>query len=426
MALQATRQPRRLHGAVGRIRNTRGSPMRIAYFDCFSGASGDMILAACVDAGLDVEQLRQDLAALGLGGYRIEASSVCKQGFAATRFEVHLAPEADRPHRHLKDIREILEAGRLPDRVRRQAEAIFTRLAEAEAKVHGTPVEQIHFHEVGAVDAVVDIVGACLALDRLGIEQVRVSPIPTGGGSVRCEHGSIPVPAPATAELLKGVPLADCDEVGELITPTGAAILTTLAHDFGPVPAMVIRHIGIGAGSREGRARPNLLRLLIGEAVGPANAGEADEILAMEANLDDISGELVGYVIERLFDTGALDVFCAPIYMKKNRPATRITVLAPPALREALEEVLFAETTTFGIRTYPVRRSKLSRTVEKVRTEFGEIRVKVGRRGGSVVRVAPEFEDCREAARRSGRPLIEVMELTRQAWQRQAGASRRG
>jgi len=397
--------------------------MPIAYFDCFSGASGDMILAACVDAGLDVAQLRRGLAALGIEGYHIETSSIRKQGFAATQFEVQLDPDTDRPHRHLKDIRAILSTSRLPDSARRRAESIFTRLAEAEAKAHGTTIEKVHFHEVGAVDAIVDIVGVCLAMDLLGIDKVRVSPIPTGSGTVQCEHGIIPVPAPATAELLKGVPLADCDEPGELTTPTGAAILTTLADNFGPLPAMVVRQIGIGAGYRNGKNRPNILRLLIGEAVEPSESDEIDEILSIEANLDDVTGEVVGYVVERLFDAGALDAFCSPIYMKKNRPATQITVLAPPALREPIEEILFVETTTFGVRSYPVRRSKLSRSIEAVQTEFGEIRVKVGRLGGTVVRVAPEFDDCREAARKSDRSLSEIMELARQAWQQQTAGS---
>ena len=387
--------------------------MRTAYFDCFSGASGDMILGACLDAGVELDDLRQDLAGLGVKGYTIDAGRVRKQGFAATRFEVRIDPETDEPHRHLKHIREIIDASRLPEPVRDRALAIFTRLAEAEAAAHGTTIDKVHFHEVGAIDAIVDIVGICVALDRLGIERVCCSPIPTGSGTARCRHGVIPVPAPATAALLKGFPLADCDEPGELTTPTGAAILTTLAEAFGPLSAMVIERIGVGAGRRDGRSRPNILRLLIGEV---ADADESDEIIVLQANVDDVSGEVIGYVQDRLFVAGALDVYTTPIYMKKNRPATQLTVLAPPALAETMENILFAETTTFGIRRHLARRRKLSRAVETVQTDAGPIGIKVGRRGGQVVTASPEFEDCRQAAQRTGTPLREVMDRARQAW----------
>lgn len=400
--------------------------MRIAYFDCFSGASGDMILAACLNAGLDLGALRERLALLGVEGYRIDAAPVRKQGFAATGFEVSCDPDTAKPHRHLKHIIDILDRSALPERIRRRAAAIFTRLAKAEAAVHGSTIEKVHFHEVGAIDAIVDIVGACIAMDLLTIERIVVSPIPPGSGSVRCDHGLMPVPAPATAELLKGVPLAACDEPGELITPTGAAILTTLADSFGPVPAMSIERIGVGAGRRDGQTRPNILRLIIGQTVDAAGDDEADEVLVLQANLDDVTGQVLGHVCEKLLEAGALDVFTTPIYMKKNRPATEISVLAPPAAREAMEEILFAETTTFGIRGHAVRRSKLSRAIEAVTTDFGMIRVKVGRRGDRVVRVSPEFDDCREAARQHDRPLLEVMEAARRAWYRQAGSEPAG
>ncbi|HSW47296.1 MAG TPA: nickel pincer cofactor biosynthesis protein LarC [Phycisphaerae bacterium] len=398
--------------------------MKIAYFDCFSGASGDMILAACIDAGLELEQLRRKLSLLGVEGYRIDAQPIKKQGFAATQLEVVLDPNAPRPHRHLRHILEILDHSRLPETVCRQAVAIFTRLAEAEAAVHGTTPEKVHFHEVGAIDAIVDVVGACAALEQLGIERVYVSPIPPGSGTITCEHGQMPVPAPATVRLLEGVPLAACEEVGELITPTGAAILTTVAAGYGPIPAMTIERVGVGAGRRDGRGRPNILRLIVGQAAEASDAEEADQILVLQANLDDVTGQVLGHVCEKLLAAGALDVFNTPIYMKKNRPATELTVLAEPAARSAIEDILFAETTTFGLRVWPVQRSKLSRSIEAVRTEVGEIRVKVGRRGERVVRVSPEYEDCRQAADRSGRPLIDVMELVRQAWHRQADSSR--
>lgn len=395
--------------------------MRIGYFDCFSGASGDMILAACAGAGLDIEQLGHDLAGLGIAGYRIEVQCIRKQGMAAWQFDVQVDPDTERRHRHLGDVRQILDQAELPEAVRRRADAIFTRLAQAEAAVHGTSIEKVHFHEVGAVDAIVDIVGASLAVEQLGLERIVVSPIPTGSGTVTCEHGTMPVPAPATAELLKGVPLADCEEPGELTTPTGAAILTTLADAFGPLPAMTIARVGVGAGRREGVTRPNLLRLLIGQS-GPDSQAETDEILVFQVNLDDISSEVIGHVCEKLFDSGALDVYTTPIYMKKSRPGVELTVLAAQAMRETVEQVLFSETTTFGIRVQTVRRSKLARVHDTVETRFGPVRVKVGRRNGQVVRVAPEFEDCRERAVESGRPLIEVMQAARQAWHDAHGA----
>jgi uncharacterized protein (TIGR00299 family) protein len=396
--------------------------MRIAYFDCFCGASGDMILAACIDAGLEVDLLGRQLALLGVEGYQIKAQTITKQGFASTQLDVILDPTVSQTHRHLRHILEILERSSLPHAVCQRAAAIFIRLAEAEAAVHGTTPEKVHFHEVGAIDAIVDVVGACLALEHLGVERVFVSPVPPGSGSIRCDHGEMPVPAPATAALLKGVPLAACDEPGELITPTGAAILTTLAAGFGPLPAMTIERIGVGAGRREGKTRPNILRLLIGQAADVPNPEETDEILVLQANLDDVTGQVLGHVCEKLLQVGALDVFTSPIYMKKNRPATEITVLAPPPARATIEDILFAETTTFGVRVWPVQRSKLSRSFETVRTEVGDIRIKVGRRAGEVVRVSPEYEDCRLATERTHRPLIEVMELARQAWHQQAGS----
>lgn len=376
-----------------------------------------MILAACLDAGLDLDLLRQDLAKLALPGYTIDAQKVRKEGFAATQFEVVIDEAAPRKHRHLKHVIEIIEAGQVPPRVRERAVAIFTRLAEAEAAVHGTSVEKVHFHEVGAVDAIVDVVGACMALERLEIEQVHVSPIPTGSGTVRCEHGLMPVPAPATAMLLRGVPLADCEEQGELITPTGAAILTTLAAGYGPLPAMTLQSVGVGAGRRAGKTRPNLLRLMIGQVADAAPADESDQLLVLEANLDDASGQVLGHVCKLLLEAGARDVFTVPIYMKKNRPATLIIVLAPPELREAMEEILFRETTTFGVRSHLAQRRILAREMVTVTTQFGDIRVKVGKRAGQLVRVTPEYEDCRAAAERSGQPLIDVIEAARRAWQ---------
>jgi len=380
--------------------------MRIAWFDCFSGASGDMILGACLDAGAPIEAVRAELATLPLAGYELLAQKIRKQGFAATQVEVRMDPAAERPHRHLKHVRQIIEDSRLSDRVKARAVAVFTRLAEAEAAAHGTTIEKVHFHEVGAVDAIVDVVGACVALDLLGVDEVRCSPIPTGTGTVTCEHGVMPVPAPGTANLLRGVPLAACDEPAELTTPTGAAILTTLATAFGPLPAMTLERTGYGAGRREGRTRPNLLRVLLGRSQADR---ESDEILVIEANIDDSTPEVLGYVVEKLLTAGAVDAFCTPIYMKKNRPAVMITALVEPARQSAIEDIILGETTTFGLRSYRAGRTKLDRSHVVVETPYGAIRVKVGRRGGRLVTASPEFEDCRAAAERAGVPLREVM-----------------
>jgi len=380
--------------------------MRLAYFDCFSGASGDMIVGACIDAGVPLETIRAALAGLRVTGYTLQAARVRKQGLAATQFRVTVDPAADKPHRHLHHIRQLIEDGSLKPAVRTWAIQVFTRLAEAEAAAHGTSMEHGHFHEVGAIDAIVDIVGACAALDALGIDEVRCSPIPTGHGTITCEHGVLPVPAPGTAALLKGVPLAECDEPGELTTPTGAALLTTLATAYGPMPAMTIESIGYGAGQREGKTRPNLLRLLVGRT---GTSAEADQIAVLEANVDDCTPETVAYAVEKLLAAGALDAFCTPIYMKKGRPAVMVSVLAEPARRQELEAILFAETSTFGIRSYRAERRKLGRSYTEVDTPYGRIRLKVGRHGDKVVSVSPEYEDCRAAAERTGVPLREIM-----------------
>jgi hypothetical protein len=386
--------------------------MRIGYFDCFSGASGDMILGALVSAGLSPETLRAELAKLRLEDYRLEVRQITKQGFAAARVEVRTTGTP--AQRHLADITGIIDASDLADPIKQQAGLIFTRLAEAEAKVHGTSVEQVHFHEVGAVDAIVDIVGAVIGTQALGLERIVCSPIPTGSGTVQCAHGILPIPAPATTELLIGVPLADCDEVGELITPTGAAVLTTLAQRFGPLPAMKIERCGYGAGARDGQRRPNVLRLLVGE--GPVMDEETDEVVVLEANLDDSTGEQIGHAFEALFAAGALDVFVLPIMMKKNRPGVLLSVLVQPDRQAACEQVLFAETTTFGVRRHLCTRQKLARSTETVSTRFDEIRIKVGRRGGRVLIAAPEYEDCARAARAHGVALGEVMSEARRVW----------
>lgn len=391
--------------------------MKLAYFDCFSGASGDMILGALIDAGLDFAQLESELAQLGVSGYRLGASKITKQGFAATQFEVTLEDTEHQPHRHLHHIAKIIDDSRLSETVKTRAKDVFGRLARAEAEVHGTTIEKVHFHEVGALDAIVDVVGTCIGLEILGIETIQASAIPTGSGTVECDHGVMPVPAPATANLLMGVPLAGTDEVGELTTPTGAAILTTLSSRFGPLPAMTIGAMGYGAGRRDGQHRPNVLRVIIGET---DDIGETDEIAVLEANLDDVSGEIIGHACDLLMLAGALDVFTTPIFMKKGRPATMITVLAEPGKVAALQDVLFRETATFGIRRTSARRAKLHRTHATVQTRYGEVRVKVGSRAEANPIASPEFEDCRAAAVRHQVPLREVMAEAVRAWQQTA------
>jgi len=408
--------------------------MSIAYFDCFNGAAGDMIVGALIDAGLDSDELRQTLRALPIDGYSLSIEKVMRKGLAATRFDVKLDATAAQPHRHLRDVRKIIDAARLSNAVRQRAVAVFERLARAEAEVHGITVERVHFHEVGAVDAIVDIVGACWAVERLGIQRIVCSPIPVGSGIVTCAHGVLPIPAPATALLLKGVPIAASDEPGELTTPTGAAILTEFTDAFGPIPPMKIAHIGLGAGGRESPTRPNVLRVLIGvpdpsrdperDQGGSVKGAEmggrtADGIVVLEANIDDATPEVLGYAVERLLNAGALDAYTVPIQMKKSRPGALLTVLADPQRAAELEDILFAETTTFGVRRHEATRSKLDRRHETVETPYGPIRVKIGSRADRVVTTSPEFEDCRRAAEAHNVPLRDVMTAATDAWRRQ-------
>jgi pyridinium-3,5-bisthiocarboxylic acid mononucleotide nickel chelatase len=388
--------------------------MRIAYFDCFSGAAGDMIVAALLDAGASYEQLQTHLAGLKVPGFACKAEKVRKQGFAATKFDVIVDPDAPQPHRHLHHIEKIILDSDLAQTVKDRTVAIFRRLGQAEAKAHGTSIEKVHFHEVGAIDAIVDIVSSVICLDLLGIEEVRCSPLVVGSGTVRCEHGLMPVPAPGTAGLIEGVPIAASEETGELLTPTGAAILTTLCRQFGPMPAMTIAASGSGAGTRDGKTRPNLLRIFLGstEAVG-----ETDEVVVLEANLDDATGQVIGLAAERLLEAGALDVFCTAITMKKGRPAVMLTVLAAPPGADTLEAILFEQTPTFGVRRYTVRRRKLHRQWQPVETPFGVIRIKTGQLGEKVISAAPEYEDCRQAAQAAGVAVREVIAAAQSAWQ---------
>jgi uncharacterized protein (TIGR00299 family) protein len=387
--------------------------MRIAYFDCFSGISGNMVLGALIDAGLEVEWLGRELAKLKLTGYEIEASRVLKRYIAGTLLDVKTQKEG--VERHLGDILDIIERSDLSEEVKETSGAIFTKLAEAEAKVHGLDVEDIHFHEVGGLDAIVDIVGSVVGLRRLGIEEVYSSPLHLGTGFVECAHGMLPVPAPATLELVRGVPTYGRDVEAELVTPTGAAIITTLAKGFGRSPLMDVETIGYGAGHRD-LPIPNLLRVSIGKAVEPRGRGyEEDVVTLIEANIDDMNPEFYDYVMGRLFEKGALDVFLTPIQMKRNRPAIELSALVREADVSGVLDAFFEETTTLGVRLYEIRRKKLSRESIVVETQYGRVDVKVGKLGNVVKNVSPEYEDCRRTASQLGVSLKEVYEEAKRA-----------
>jgi uncharacterized protein (TIGR00299 family) protein len=387
--------------------------MRIAHFDCFSGISGDMTLAALIDVGVPPGPIVDGIRSLNLP-ITIEVEQVRKGGFRATHVEVE-APEEEE-HRFLPDVEEILSRGALSDRQRELALRIFRRLAEAEAAVHGMPIEQVHFHEVGALDSIADIAGAAIGLDMLSADCITSGSVPTGKGAVRCAHGVMPIPTPATAQLLRGVPLRASSIEAELTTPTGAAILTAVVNRWVDQPVMTIERIGYGAGRKNFLDQPNILRLFVGTSV-EANAlgADTDEIWVLETNLDDIPAEIIGFTQERLFAAGALDVFTAPITMKKNRPGVLLTVLAPASAVTALEEIVFQETMTFGIRRYPVYRHKLHRKAGRVPTAWGEVQGKWGWLEGRTAAFTPEYEDCARLAREKGVPLRQIYEAARQA-----------
>jgi uncharacterized protein (TIGR00299 family) protein len=391
--------------------------VRVAHFDCFSGISGDMTLAALIDAGVDVEPIRQGLESLGLP-IRLEVEKVRKGGFAATAVRID-APD-EKSHRHLPQVEEIVNRGRLTDGQRSLALRIFRRLAEAEAAAHGMPLAKVHFHEVGALDSIADIVGAAIGLDLLGVERFTSRPVPTGSGMVKCAHGLMPIPAPGTAELLKGVPLASSPIQAELTTPTGAAILTSVVQEWIHQPVMTVERIGCGAGSRDFPEQPNLLRLFVGTVTTP---GGSDQVWVLETNLDDLPAEVIGYCYELLLAAGAVDVFSTPIFMKKNRPGVLLSVLAPEAAIPAIEEILFRETTTFGIRRYQVSRRKLQRKPCTVQTPWGPVQGKLGWLDGRPPVFSPEYEDCARLAREHRVALREVYGQAQKAYQDQSARS---
>jgi len=433
--------------------------MRIAYLECFSGISGDMLLGALVDAGVSPRLLEETVSALGVGA-KLEISRVMRSGISATKVDVwvdgekdmpreeywakqDVAPSADAKHEHaphshahehghdhehsterahpshahehlhrgLNEIRTIISASTISESPKKTAVAIFEALGAAEAKIHNVPVESVHFHEVGAVDAMVDIVCAAVGSEALGVDEIVCSPLNVGGGTVKCAHGTFPVPAPATVELLKGAPVYSSGVQAELVTPTGAAIVKTLARRFATFPEMKIEKSGYGAGSREFAEHPNVLRLVIGEGAAQSEAKTKSEtITILEANLDDLNPQVFGYVMDRLLEEGALDVFGVPVQMKKNRPGTLLTVLCKPEQSSKLAHLIFAETTTLGVRRREEVRQTLARRWENVRTQWGEVRIKIASMNGTITNYAPEYEDCRRIAGEHHVPLKAVMQ----------------
>lgn len=378
---------------------------RQLHIDCFSGISGDMALAALLDLGVPEEVVQGAVGSLGLDG-KLVVSKVRKNGFAATRIEVQTPPQ--HAHRHLSHIVKLIDQGQLTDGARALAKRMFQLLGEAEAASHGIPIEKVHFHEVGAVDSIFDFVGVAAALDWLKPQRVTCRRVPTGHGFVDCDHGRLPIPAPAVARLLTGIPLAPSPIESELTTPTGAAIIAAMAEEFVDSPAFAIEKIGVGAGTRDFQEQPNILRIILG-TVGAVTGAALDTVWQVETNLDDTSGEIVGYCAERLFEAGAVDVFSVPIQMKKNRPGVILSALCPASALPAVERVLFRETGTFGVRKHPVERAKLERAAHIVETRWGPLKGKVGT-GLDIALFTPEYEDCARVARERGVPLRAVYE----------------
>ena len=380
--------------------------MRAAHFDCFNGISGDMVLGALVGAGVPLDAIRSAVDSLGLP-IRIEMENVRRCGFAAVKVDVYAEDQAK--HRHLPQIEAILAKGKLTPSQLELARRIFHRLATAEAAAHGIPIEKVHFHEVGALDSIADIVGCAVGLDLLGVTKFTSSAVPTGSGTITGAHGVMPIPTPGTLELLRGVPIAPSTLKTELTTPTGAAILTSVVTEYVDTPSLTIESIGVGAGTKEFADRPNILRLLVGKG-SPTAAAES--VWVLETNLDDVPAEIIGYCTEELFRAGALDVYCIPLHMKKQRPGVMLCALTREEKIPALEEILFRETATFGVRRYRAERTILEREEVQVTTQWGTIRAKRGMRGSLTV-TTPEYEDCARVAREQGIALREVYEVVR-------------
>lgn len=379
---------------------------KAAYFDCFSGISGDMILGAFIDAGLEPERLNAELHKMDLGDWELSARKVMKQHLSATQVEI--SSSAAQRYRHLKDLNAAVDNADLAVPVRELARSAFLKIATAEAQVHQQPLEKVHFHEVGALDTIIDVVGAMVAVNLLGIQRIYSSPINVGSGFVSFSHGTFPVPAPATVELLKGVPIYSTDSQAELATPTGAAIITTLAGRFGDMPALKVAKIGYGAGQKD-LPQPNVLRIFIGEERSSSLAGE--EVAVLETTIDDMNPQFYEAVMEELFGAGALDVYLTPLIMKKSRPAVRLTVLARPADQQQLMELILRQTTSLGIRIRREERLALQREIVQVDTPLGPVPFKIARWNGEIINAAPEYEACKRIAAQRKMPLKKVFQM---------------
>jgi uncharacterized protein (TIGR00299 family) protein len=380
--------------------------MKTLYFDCVCGAAGDMIAGALIDAGADFEALRAALDSLNIGGFEVAAERVKKKGIEATQFKVEVDPSTPQPHRHLRHVLEIIESGDLPQPVKEASAETFQRIGECEAEVHGTTIEKVHFHEVGAIDSIVDVIGTHLGLHLLGIGRVESSPLPVGFGTVKAAHGVMPVPAPATARLLQGVPIFGGDLEGEWVTPTGAALIAQLAQAYGPMPAMRIEAIGYGSGMRDAADRANVLRALVGAKTEHFHGTET--VAVLETNIDDMNPELLPVIIEEALRAGAHDAFLTPIVGKKGRAAHRLTVLCPETAADTLTRTILRNSTTLGVRMRRESRMCLPRDWKTVSTPWGEVRVKFGLLEGEPCPPAPEFEECRALADKAGVAVLAV------------------
>lgn len=389
---------------------------RVLYLDCFSGASGDMLIGALLDAGLPFDLLRGALGSLAIDDEcAVSVERVSRSGVGAAQFIVTetAADAGSHRHRHLPGITKLVDRSALSVDAKARANRLFRRLAETEASIHQMPVEKVHLHEVGALDSVVDIVGGVFGLEWFGAERIVASPLNVGSGTVVCEHGTLPVPAPATAALLKGVPVYAAGSPGEKLTPTGALLVTEFADEYGVMPSMRIERIGYGAGSRDPKDYPNVLRVLVGDTDTPSLS---NRITVVECEIDDMNPQIFGVLMDRLYDAGAVDVFYTAVQMKKNRPGTHVTVLVPPGRREAVSTALFRDSTTIGLRYSEVARDTLSRELVSVSTRFGDVRCKVARQDGAVTNVAPEFDDCVRLADQHGVPVKDVQAAGIQAY----------
>jgi uncharacterized protein (TIGR00299 family) protein len=379
--------------------------MRIAYFDCFSGASGDMILGSLIDAGLNPRLLREELKKLRIPTVRLKVKKVLRGGISATQVNVEGRNEK-RTHRNLKEMLSIIDKSGLKAKLKEKSKEIFQRIASVEAEIHQEPMEEIHFHEIGGLDSIVDIVGSVWGLYQMGIDEIHVSKVNVGGGFVKCEHGLLPVPAPATLSLMKGKPIYSTGIEKELLTPTGAALLTSLGSEFGPMPLIKVEKIGYGAG-RDDLPHPNLLRLIVGTSI--VNSGK-ERVMVIETNIDDMNPQFYDYVIENLLAMKVLEVFLTPIIMKKNRPAILLTVICASEILHSVIKFLLRETTTLGLRWHEEERNRAEREILFLKTKYGKIRFKLARWEGRTVNLSPEYEDCKRLALKKGIPLKNVFE----------------